>query len=119
MSVGRDRTALVVDDDDLVRFVTAELMQELGFEVLQADRGRLALEILGGRNDIALLLTDCRMPLMSGQELARSAAALYPSLKIVFVSGFTQELMGLDRPFLPKPFSQVELEQLMRREFGI
>ena len=79
---------LIVDDDDAVRGTTADVLSGLGYMVIQAADGVEALDLLGTGSTIDLLLTDVVMPGMSGPDLARQARASYPSLPIIFISGY-------------------------------
>jgi signal transduction histidine kinase/CheY-like chemotaxis protein len=108
-------TVLLVEDEDSVRALTCEFLQSAGYQVLTASDGVEALEIAEGlRNAIHLLVTDVVMPRMRGPELARRAQEIIPKLKVVFMSGYTEELHGAKKPlengsFLQKPFSRADL----------
>ena len=104
-------TVLVVDDEEGLRGLIRRLLQDEGYTVLEAHNGVSALELLADRDgqDVGLVLTDLRMPIMDGRQLAAALARLQPTLPIVFMSGFTAQLMDLrlvspDLTFLPKPF---------------
>jgi signal transduction histidine kinase/DNA-binding response OmpR family regulator len=77
---------LLVEDDDLIRYSTAEILTQLGHGVLAAGNARDALAILDGGN-VDLLITDIGLPGMSGGELAAEARQRAPSLRIVFATG--------------------------------
>lgn len=115
---GAGKIVLVVDDEASVRMVGVEMMAELGFQVLEADSGAAALKILDDRADVALLLTDIRMPGMDGLELARQAAELRPEMKIIFVSGYTTAPTPLPAPLLGKPYGHEQLEKVVTRQLG-
>ena len=104
--------ALLVDDEDLVRMSTADMLNDLGYEVTEAGSGEEALKLLGGGTRFDILMTDHLMPGMTGAELARAARALRPDLPILIVSGYA-ELDGLapDLPRLTKPFRNAELAE--------
>jgi CheY-like chemotaxis protein len=108
-SVSSTRTILVVDDEPFVRMVGAEMMANLGFEVLEAGGGEEALAVIASRPDIDLLLTDVRMPGMDGVELAKRAQALRPDLKVIFISGYTASHTSLPGPLVQKPFASTDL----------
>jgi DNA-binding response OmpR family regulator len=78
---------LVVDDDDFVREITADVLIGLGYEVLQAANGDAAVKELNNGGIIDVLLTDLVMNGMNGRELAHRARALHPTIPIVFISG--------------------------------
>ncbi|MEN0108428.1 MAG: response regulator [Pseudomonas sp.] len=104
---------LLVDDDAGVRDVTAQMLQRLGFQVIEADSGARALQLLATL-EVDLLLADFAMPGMNGGELARVVAVQQPQLPIVFISGYAElDSVGLgDSPVIQKPFSE---EQLVRK----
>jgi CheY-like chemotaxis protein len=108
---------LVVDDDEAVRIVIAELLVEFGYAVAQSDSGEDALSILGRRDDIDMLITDVRMPGMSGLELAEIALRHDPMLKIIIISGYFPP-QPLGQRFLKKPFHLQELASAVRAELG-
>lgn len=104
-------TVLVVDDEDKLRSMIRRVLQDEGFGVLEAPDGAAALQVLedAAGLGVRLVLTDLRMPVMDGRQLASALARLHPSLPIVFMSGFTAQLMDLQLvcphlAFLPKPF---------------
>ena len=108
---------LVVDDIEAnVRLLEARLMAEY-FQVLTASNGRDALEICAnGQCDIVLL--DVMMPDMDGPTLAKHMRQHNPKLKIVFISGYTEDRlkdhMGENIYFLPKPFTLKQLAQKVK-----
>jgi CheY-like chemotaxis protein len=106
--------ALLVDDEELVRQSTADMLGEMGFEVLEAGSAEEALQAVRAGAPLDLLVTDHLMPGMSGAELARQARALRPDLPVLIVSGYA-ELEGIapDLPRLVKPFRVAELAERM------
>jgi PAS domain S-box-containing protein len=111
----RGASVLVVDDSELPRTVIARTLAEHGFEVLEAADGQQALALAGapGRA-LDLLVTDVVMPGLSGPALAARMRALFPRLRILLVSGYSEEAVDLAplRPgarFLAKPFTHGEL----------
>jgi PAS domain S-box-containing protein len=107
---GRPLRILAVDDDPIVLLNTAATLSDMGHQVLQADSGPAALDLLA-REPIDLLLTDYTMPRMTGAELIDKAREVRPDLKAILASGFASIPEGkvLDVPRLAKPFSDVEL----------
>jgi len=112
----RTATILLVEDDEIMRALTRKVLEEHGYTVIQADDGKAALEWVESHSDrIDLLLTDVMMRHMSGPELAEHLNASKPSLKVVYMSGYTGELMtnravlksGVT--LLEKPFSRTAL----------
>jgi CheY-like chemotaxis protein len=108
---------LVVDDDPDVREVIAETLEGFGYGVLQAASGEEALPVLAGRHDISILITDVRMPGMSGFELAVKARRVASSLKVIITSGYFLPQPIAER-FLKKPFRMHELASAVRAELG-
>lgn len=108
---GTQRVVLVVDDEPLVRMNAVDMFEDLGFEVLEAGSGAAALKILEARPDVALLFSDCRMPGMSGPELAEEAARRWPNLRIVLVSGYVN-VKPLGWPLISKPYDTKAIEKV-------
>ncbi len=115
---GHGETVLLVEDDSQLRGVTAHLIQSLGYDVLQAADGKDALQLFEGRaRDVRLLLTDLNLPGMNGRALAARLHERQADLKIVFVSGDEDpvmgdgEIKGLGVPLIRKPYSIDELAQ--------
>jgi CheY-like chemotaxis protein len=113
-------TILVVEDDEAVRDYTAEILRELGYGVLRARDGPSALQILE-RNSVDLLFTDVVMPGgMNGRELADQAVRRWPSLRVLFTTGYTRNAIvhhgRLDAGvhMISKPFSFGELSAKVR-----
>ena len=80
---------MLVEDDPAVRTFAVSAFQSLGYEVIEASNGAMALELLNEiKYDIDLLITDLVMPEMNGKELAEQARKIIPDLKIIFVSGY-------------------------------
>jgi PAS domain S-box-containing protein len=103
-------TVLLVDDEEYIRAITADMLTELGFKVHLAESAASALAMLEGGLLPDVVMTDHLMPGMTGVELALAVRARWPCVKLLLVSGFA-EVEGLD-PTLPrliKPFVQGEL----------
>jgi signal transduction histidine kinase/CheY-like chemotaxis protein len=108
----RPATVLLVDDEELVRIGTAEMLVDLGYSVVQASSGVEALGILRSSSvEIDLLVSDYLMPGMSGADVAREARKVRPNLPVLLVTGYTNLTQGpgADLPRLAKPFRQAEL----------
>jgi PAS domain S-box-containing protein len=114
-------TVLVVEDEDSVRALTSRILIGKGYSVLQAANGNDALEIVqkhGG--DIQLVITDVVMPGMGGKALGSKLKAIRPGIKILYVSGYTDNAIvhhgildsGVD--FLPKPYTVESLARKVR-----
>ena len=103
--------ALVVDDHDIVRASTAEMLASMGFEVVEAASGEAAAEQMIGGLHVDLLVTDHLMPGMNGVDLAMLARGQFPDLPILLVSGHSDPAVlpsGLH--CLAKPFRKAQLE---------
>jgi two-component system cell cycle sensor histidine kinase/response regulator CckA len=112
---------LIVEDEAPVRAIAARALTEVGYRVLEAESGAMAIELLRRSPDRpALVLTDVVMPGMSGSELAAAVGRLAPGTPVLFTSGYTDgEILrrGLLAPgadFLPKPFSPEALVRAVR-----
>jgi CheY-like chemotaxis protein len=107
---------LIVEDDVNTRDATRELLQLLGAQVSAADNAQAALALFDAQS-FDVLLTDVRMPGMSGIELARAAKRVQPALRVVFASGYGAGIAAeLDddmsgATLLPKPFDLDSLEK--------
>jgi CheY-like chemotaxis protein len=109
-------TILVVDDDDGVRKVTASLLSNAGYQIIEANSAAQAMKIITESGpEIDLLLTDLVMFGHSGLELFEQAKAVCPNLRSLFMSGYTGDLVDLqsrlisERAFLAKPFARAPL----------
>ena len=119
--VAGDETILLVEDEDPVREVTALLLESLGYQVLQVSNAADALNLMENtRVKIDLLFTDVIMPGMSGRELAEALRVRDPGLKVLFQSGYTDDMVvrhGVLRSevaFLQKPFTVDSLAKKIR-----
>src|SRR5579883_214636 len=105
----RDAVVLVVDDQEEVREVAVAQLEQLGYQVVQAANGRIALELLSGEGaGIDVLVVDYAMPEMSGVELVRAVRARRSDLPVIMVTGYV-DTAGLDgrvgnAVFLKKPY---------------
>ncbi|HVW83858.1 MAG TPA: ATP-binding protein, partial [Bryobacteraceae bacterium] len=115
-------TILVAEDDPDVRHLVLESLAARGFFVMEASGGEEALEILHaqGPDGVDLLITDVVMPGLPGPVLAARAAELFPRLKILFMSGYTEDVIqhhGISQgsaAFLQKPFAPSDLVRKVR-----
>jgi CheY-like chemotaxis protein len=118
-------TILLVEDDEIMRSLTRQLLQEHGYTVIEADDGKSALDwVKSHPGPIDLLLTDVVMRRMSGPELVERLSATHPNLKVVFMSGYTGELI-VERDvlkrgiiLLEKPFSRTALLNTIHTTLG-
>lgn len=100
---------LLIDDEELVREGTAEMLRDLGHTVHEAEGGAEALAKLADGLQVDAVISDYMMPHMNGAELARRLGELYPDLPILIVTGYAGSGLELRRPQLAKPFRQADL----------
>jgi two-component system, cell cycle sensor histidine kinase and response regulator CckA len=122
-SLRGSETVLVAEDEDGVRELLRKVLTEFGYTVLTARHGRDALMVAGDRSrGVDLLVTDVVMPEMSGRELAETLRGHQPDLKVLYISGYTDDevvqrgIIGREVAFLRKPFAS---EELVRRVRGV
>ncbi len=114
-------TLLVVDDEPAVKNFVAEILRGCGYTVLEASHGHEAIFALKKHEgDVHLLLTDLMMKWMNGRRTAEEIRALQPNVKILFMSGYTDDAFVRQSQqegksaFLPKPFTPVALAAKVR-----
>ncbi|MGA2369068.1 MAG: PAS domain S-box protein [Candidatus Korobacteraceae bacterium] len=115
------QTLLVVEDDANIRNNVCQCLQQLGYQASQAESGAAALRVceeLEGKIDLALI--DLVMAGKRGNELATDLADLYPGMRVLFMSGYTEdstarrEILMRNSPFLQKPFSVADLAKAVQ-----
>ncbi len=117
---GGSETVLLVEDDEGVREVAMASLQLHGYRVICASDGAEAIAMANQKGKIDLLLTDVVMPRMSGSELARDLRAQLPELKVLFMSGYTEDsvvrqgLLEASVAFIQKPYTPVSLARKVR-----
>jgi PAS domain S-box-containing protein len=114
-------TILLVEDEDVVRRLARQILEQAGYKVIEASRGEEAIRLgTEAGNSIDLLLTDVVMPQMSGKEVASSLAGACPDTRVLFMSGYTDEAIvqhGVLDPnveFIQKPFTPLALSRKVR-----
>jgi two-component system cell cycle sensor histidine kinase/response regulator CckA len=111
---------LLVEDEDALRRLGADILRRQGYTVTEARDGVEALDLLEELPDVSLVLTDVIMPRMGGPELAARAAERWPEVKMLFTSGYVDEALGQSRSlpegthFIAKPFTRADLSQAVR-----
>ncbi|MEV6596187.1 PAS domain S-box protein [Actinoplanes sp. NPDC051346] len=111
---GHGERILVVEDDDGVRQLAAQMLERNGYTAVTASRAGAALELLA-RQPCDLVLTDVIMPETSGIELADRLRRLHPRLPVLFMTGYAEEHLNMERihdhghPLIVKPFTTAEL----------
>ncbi|WP_268947437.1 response regulator [Pseudomonas marginalis] len=108
----------MVDDDPAVRAVTLQMLESLGYTVVEACDGIQALEKIDPTIDI--VVTDFAMPGMTGSELASAIQTKRPQMPIVFVTGYADiDVLGLETAsVIQKPFDEAELDHRIIAAFG-
>jgi CheY-like chemotaxis protein len=120
--VARGETVLVVEDDPDVRTLAVTLLGSLGYQIMEAGTGAAALAQLGSTTRIDLMLTDVVLPGgMNGRELATEAERRAPGIKVLYMSGYTEDAimhhgrLDADAELLQKPFRRADLAREVRR----
>jgi CheY-like chemotaxis protein len=118
-------TVLLVEDADVIRRLARQIIQRAGYQVIEAADAEKAMVVAGGHSgDIHLLLTDVIMPGASGVELAAQLKSVRPDLKVLYMSGYTDNaivrngLLSEEAKFLQKPFTPDELIRKVRHALG-
>ncbi|HVM33135.1 MAG TPA: response regulator, partial [bacterium] len=115
-------TILVAEDEEPVRKIVVRILEKQGYRVLEADQGESALRKSEQTPDpVHLLLTDTVMPKMNGKELAQKIKKTRPKIKVLFMSGYPQEVLARQGTLDPgihllqKPFTADELARKIRQ----
>jgi CheY-like chemotaxis protein len=118
----RGETILLVEDDGSILELSRRILVSPGYTLLSATTPGEAMALAKGHSGrIHLLITDVVMPEMNGRELSKQLQVLYPDLKILFISGYTANVIAhrgvLEKGvyFLPKPFSKKDLAVKVRQ----
>ena len=116
---------LLVEDEDAVRAFGSRALRNKGYNVLEANSGEQALEVLNDASErIDLLITDVVMPKVDGPTLVKKVRDSHPDLKVIFISGYAEDNfrqdLGEDQGihFLPKPFSLKQLAAKVKDVMG-
>ncbi len=111
----RQATILLVDDEELVRMATAEMLSDLGYTLVEANSAAEALRLLRSRQPPDLMITDYLMPGMNGAELMELAGPLAPAMKHMLITGYSNVAEGPAEsvPRLAKPFRYADLARLV------
>jgi DNA-binding NtrC family response regulator len=113
---------LLVEDEDTVRKLAKQMLESLGYEVITAEDGVAAIELMTGReHEIDLLLTDVVMPRMGGEKLYDEMSRRRPGLPVLYSSGYTESTVihhgvrdgGV--PFMHKPYTLDEMAHAVRK----
>ncbi|MGN8275800.1 response regulator [Pseudomonas sp. SMV71] len=122
MSEDAQDVVLIVEDESSILTVLSAFLQLQGYRVLEAKNGEEAFEILARKPHLDMMITDFRLPGgISGVQIAEPAVKLRPDLKVIFISGYAQEVRDTDSPItrkapiLDKPFDLDELQKIMQK----
>src|ERR1700691_88716 len=114
-------TILLVEDETNLRRLARQYLETQGYKILEAEDGAAALQIVDGhKGAIDLLLTDVIMPGMNGRELAAQISVLLPDVRVLYMSGYSENAVGQDGTLdaginlLQKPFSLPALRERLR-----
>ncbi len=114
-------TILVVEDDEMVRFIACSMLENLGYQVLSAENPDKSIDLVKQHEGVInLLLTDVVMPRMNDKDLYELLHRMQPDMKVIFMSGYTSDVIGhhgvLDQGthFIQKPFSLQKLSEKVR-----
>ena len=120
--ISQGETVLLVEDDCSILKLGKRILEELGYRVLSANSPSEVIKLAKGHADeISLLITDVIMPQINGRELSEHLQTLYSNLKIIFMSGYTANVIAhrgvLDNGifFISKPFSKKEMAAKVRK----
>jgi two-component system, cell cycle sensor histidine kinase and response regulator CckA len=116
---GGHEVVLMVEDDDSVRRIFRRVLEEAGYRLLEASCGREALDVWERhRNEIRLLLTDVVMPGgIDGRDLAERLIAVRPNLKVLFMTGYSGDILGENSSVLKRANSRMLKKPCNRKEF--
>jgi DNA-binding NtrC family response regulator len=113
------QTLLIVDDEDRILSALRRCLRREGYEILTADTVDLALELVGGRQ-VDLVLSDHKMPGMSGVDLLQAVRRVQPAAACLLITGWSQAISQDDLAaagvfaVIPKPWDDAELKQSLR-----
>lgn len=123
MSEDAQDVVLIVEDDPSILMVLSAYLSGEGYRVLQAENGEQAFEILASKPHLDLMVTDFRLPGgISGVQIAEPAVKLRPDLKVIFISGYPQEIRETDSsitrkaPIMGKPFDLDKLKEIIQNQ---
>ncbi len=121
----RHDAVLVVEDDATVRATVVELLQEMGFQVMQASDGTQAMALLSGALQIDLLITDVGLPGPNGRQVADLARERLPAIRVLLMTGYAERaassegLLGDDMELLVKPFDAPAFMHKVQQMLGV
>ena len=105
------KKVVVVEDEALIRGLIVDMLEEGGYQILEASDGPSGLRVIEQAEDVELLVTDVGLPGMNGRQLADAARALHPALKVLFITGYAHNaavgnrLLEENMQLITKPFA--------------
>ncbi|MFJ7142752.1 MAG: response regulator [Pseudomonas protegens] len=122
MSEDAQDVVLIVEDEPVILMLLADYLSGLGYRVLQAENGEQAFEILASKPHLDVMITDYRLPGgITGVMIAEPAVKLRPDLKVIFISGYPNEILECGSPItrkapiLAKPFDLSSLQEQIQQ----
>ncbi len=123
IDVHHSGTVLLIEDEDSVRIFSSRALTKKGYNVIEADSGKHAIAIIKEKIDkIDIIVTDVVMPEISGPEIAKEAIKIKPDIKIIFISGYAEDVFLKNEDinikkfhFLPKPFTLNEITMKIKK----
>jgi CheY-like chemotaxis protein len=122
MAPGVRPRVLVIEDDPSVRVSVCDMLETLGYDPDDVEGGRQGVALLE-RHRYDLVITDLRMPSMSGWAVVNAVRERLPTMPIIMISGFAtdddaRQAQAVGVPLLPKPFTMTELRRVLREMLG-
>ena len=116
-----NRLVLLVDDEEIIRMTTGEILEELGFDVISAGTGSEGLEVYrADHSRIALVILDMTLPDITGVELFTEMKKINSEVKFLLTSGYRQDMTGAacDASFIQKPYTMSDLDNRLKELFS-
>ena len=121
---GNNEVVLVAEDEEVVRLLVVEVLNDLGYRVLEAADGRAALRILQSAQKIDLFVTDIGLPEINGRQVVDAAREIRSSLKVLFMTGYAEvaadgQFLEKDMELIAKPFTMDKLAAKIREMLSV
>jgi signal transduction histidine kinase/ActR/RegA family two-component response regulator len=118
-AIGGPLSILLIDDEEIVRTATAEMIRDLGHEVVEAAGGAEALGKLAAGLRVDAVITDYKMPRINGAELSQRVGVVRPGVPVLIITGYTGTTEDISKlPLLSKPFTQADLAAALANLLG-